>query len=297
MVYLYIALYPEAKPLIRRLQLKKQSGAFGFDVYENTDIRMVITGAGALAAASAVAASLAYYHAGKEDVLVNWGSCGAQKPVGTVWRCNKLIDRARGVACYPDMIYASPFPEACVVTEPCAWSGAAEEVKGRGNLAVPHETNSRGGQAMPHNADCLHDMEAAAVYYAAAYFLPPHQMLFFKVVTDQGDSALSRERLEQIMGQAGGSFAEYIEQLSVPFCRGEKNERQADEGELEEVCQEFHCSWNMRQAFLQCIKYWQLSGIDYQGRLCEMRASGELPCRDRREGKKRFEQLRSELLS
>ena len=52
----------------------------------------------------------------------------------------------------------------------------------------------------------------------------------------------------------------------------------------------------MRAAVVQCVRYWTLADVDYQHVLDEMRADGELPCRDRREGKKRFEELKQRLL-
>ena len=53
MIYIFTALYPEAKPLIRAFSLKKAVAGLPFDVYENMDgdLRLVITGAGMTAAA------------------------------------------------------------------------------------------------------------------------------------------------------------------------------------------------------------------------------------------------------
>ena len=64
----------------------------------------------------------------------------------------------------------------------------------------------------------------------------------------------------------------------------------------EQLCQELHCSQTMRAAVVQCVRYWTLADVDYQNVLDKMRADGELPCRDRREGKKRFEELKQRLL-
>ena len=52
MIYIFTALYPEAKPLIRAFSLKKAVAGLPFDVYENMDgdLRLVITGAGMTAA-------------------------------------------------------------------------------------------------------------------------------------------------------------------------------------------------------------------------------------------------------
>ena len=63
MIYLFTALYPEAKPLIRVFSLKRVQDGLPFDVYENADtsIRLVISGTGMCAAAAATAAVFGRY--------------------------------------------------------------------------------------------------------------------------------------------------------------------------------------------------------------------------------------------
>ena len=133
MIYLFTAIYQEAKPIIRALGLKRQPVCFGFDIYGNEELRLILTGTGSLPAATAVGACLAHYQVW-EDMLVNWGSCGASLPKnrvamdnptaasdtamaaqdscpapapGTVFRCNKLTDRVTGHTYYPDMLLRS----------------------------------------------------------------------------------------------------------------------------------------------------------------------------------------------
>lgn len=147
--------------------------------------------------------------------------------------------------------------------------------------------------------DGLHDMEAAAVYQAGAYFLGPHQMSFIKVVSDDGaGSSLSAEQLERVTEQQLEPIVEYLETLEglVRFQRQESPRGQMDGEGLKRLCAELHCSQTMRAAVEQCIRYCTLSGIEYQDLLREMRRRGELPCRDRREGKKKFEELKGRLL-
>ena len=86
MFYLYIALYAEAKEVISRLGLKRKQTRIGFDVYEDKEerIRLILTGTGALPAATAVGSSLSFFHAGKNDMLINFGSCAASQEPGNV---------------------------------------------------------------------------------------------------------------------------------------------------------------------------------------------------------------------
>ena len=64
----------------------------------------------------------------------------------------------------------------------------------------------------------------------------------------------------------------------------------------EQLCQELHCSQTMRAPWYSVSDIETLADVDYQNVLDKMRADGELPCRDRREGKKRFEELKQRLL-
>ena len=205
--------------------------------------------------------------------------------MGSVFRCHKLVDGRNNFAYYPDMIYSSSLPEAAVITEAVAWESDMK------SQAFFVESN------MPEQA-ALHDMEAAAVYFAASYFLPPHQQLYFKAVTDHGNERLSSEALGQRMEEAAFIF---IRELSI-LVKVQEEQRQSWQGEsweiknYEGVWQEFHCSQTMKTAFLQCIRYWELAGVDYQGELQEMRSAGMLPCKNKAEGKIRFEQLKAKLL-
>lgn len=275
MVYLYTALYPEAKPVIRHFGLKRKKVEFGFDVYEREGLRLIIMGTGALAAATAVGSSLAFYHAGENDFLVNWGSCASGAEIGTSFVCHKLVDRVSGHTFYPDMICSLGFEERAVITEPCAW----EEKEG--DLY-------------------LHDMESAAVYFSGSYFLAPHQMHFIKVVSDHGtvpgskahEGAIGARGLEGIMQEAFPKLLKYLEVLFWYESKKSLPMNLENENELETIYEEFCCSQTMKHSLCQCVRYWKLSGIDYESTLQKMRQEGELPCMDRREGKKKFEEFK-----
>lgn len=307
MIYIFVALYPEAEPIIRRLGLKKDRVEFGFDVYagEEPEVRLVITGVGMVAAAAAVGSILTYYHAGKKDIsgitLINFGSCAGKGRVGEVCLCNKIIDYSSGYTFYPDILYHHDFPESCVVT---GFGVLKEELDG-------------------FYGESLYDMEASAIFQTASRILGPHQMSFFKVISDSGKGEkLCAEEFSKTMETGAEAFLGYLteyrnldisesrqgedvcvsEVYRIENGRGKADNVLADrkgeicEQEFEELCSQLHCSEAMRIAVRQCIKYWSLSGVDYQAVFRQMREQKELPCRDRREGKKRFEELKKRLL-
>ena len=54
MIYYCMAFYPEARPFIRKLKLKKCAAESHFQIFENEDVRLILTGIGEVQAAAAV---------------------------------------------------------------------------------------------------------------------------------------------------------------------------------------------------------------------------------------------------
>lgn len=65
---------------------------------------------------------------------------------------------------------------------------------------------------------------------------------------------------------------------------------------LERLLAALHCSQTMRASARQYITYAALTGYDWKAELKEWYARGLLPCKDRREGKVRLEELKQVLL-
>ncbi len=303
MIYIFTALYPEAKPLIRAFSLKKAVTGLPFDVYENADndLLLVITGAGMTAAACGVSAVLGKYGAGEKDHLINIGTCAAENLAGEknddtkkgyreVYLCHKITDRNTGHTYYPDMLYHHSFAEAQIITEPVVWKMSGDNC---GKLRL---------SGKQHINDCrvlLHDMESAAVYQAGAFWLGPHRMSFIKVVSDEGaGEKITPQTLECVVENNIEQIKAYVSDLGQALEPDEEQLRKEQHcmTVAEQLCLELHCSLTMRAAVVQCVRYWTLADVNYQKVLDEMRADGKLPCHDRREGKKRFEELKQRLL-
>ncbi len=292
MVYIFIALYSEAKSLIQRMGLKREERAFGFDVFgnEKSGVHLIITGTGMIAAATATGSALAYYHVGKGDILINYGSCtyngisdahspsvikpehcyGEDNGIGKIYICHKIIDRISGYTFYPDILYRHNFEEASIITEPEVLTGYDDD-------------------------GYLHDMEASAIYQAGSYYLGPHQMSFVKVLSDFGENTkLSAHKLEKIMEKTVDAFEKYLEILlkNMEYFTEKVRQHKEEEKQVERLSEELHCSQTMKNEVRQYIRYWSLSGVDYQDKIQRMREQGELPCSDKREGKRRFVELK-----
>jgi hypothetical protein len=304
MVTVFCALYCEAEGIISHYQLHKDNSNPRFQVFEDLDrtIRVVITGVGAIAAAMAVGSTAERYFIGKEDMLLNFGVCaGINVPCGDLYLCSKLTELETGRTFYPDMLYRHPFGEAALVTGRNIWMGSGEA-----------------------EAATLYDMEAAAIYQAASYYVGPHRMQFLKLVSDNGTgneantdsnaeigvciagqehntrvSPSSPTAIRQLIQAHEPEIFVYIDQL-IALTEQEtektKSVSENDDPWFERLCADLHCSKVMGDELRQQLYYQELSGNRYEKILQGMYEEGLLPCKDKREGKKCLEELKRRFL-
>lgn len=304
MIYVVTALYQEAHGFIRELELKKNTAYAPFEVFDNESagIRLVVTGVGEIAAAAATAAVCARDGADASDFLINIGCCASANAdadsgcetvdsgmdsgsravnaaqIGDLYLCHKITEQATGKTFYPDILYRHPWKERELVT------GMQPLQK-----AVAHGV--------------LYDMEAAAVYQAGIRFFSPDRMLFLKVVSDSGVAGQERMTadtltglLEQHVKEVAAFFTNLHEAAAEEETQRNGGILQEDEAVLERLFAALHCSQTMRASVRQYITYAALDGYDWKAELKEWYARGLLPCKDRREGKVRLEELKQVLL-
>lgn len=304
MIYVVTALYQEAHGLIRELELKKNTAYAPFEVFDNESagIRLVVTGVGEIAAAAAVVAVCARDGADAADFLINIGCCAAANAgadsgceavdsgmdsgsgaaniaqIGDLYLCHKITEQATGKTFYPDILYRHPWKEQELVT----------------GMQPLQRTAAQG---------VLYDMEAAAVYQAGIRFFSPDRMLFLKVVSDSGvvgQERMTAETLAGLLEQHVKAVAAFLANLREAADEEETLRSggilQEDEAVLEQLFAALHCSQTMRASARQYITYAALTGYDWKAELKEWYARGMLPCKDRREGKVRLEELKQVLL-
>ena len=299
MLTIYCALFSEAQEIIKQFQLKKETRNTHFQVFSDTkeEIRLVLTGVGAIAAATAVAEISSCYPPKQTDLLLNFGSCAAEDkvPIGKVFMCNKLTEECSGRTFYPDMLYNHPFLEAELISRP--------------KIQSLKEMETDCTKEMEWKETRLYDMEAAAVYQAGNYYYGPHQMIFLKVVSDHGCKEERKEgkiadmqtQMRALMQGIAEPVSRYIETL-CEICHTKKEEsqtqamfrRQAEEA-AEKLREQLHCSFVMQTELLQLLLYWKLTGTDDTAIFDEYRRQGRLPAKDKREGKKILDEIKERL--
>ena len=74
--------------------------------------------------------------------------------------------------------------------------------------------------------------------------------------------------------------------------------RKANKKEVsDELYSLFCCTEAMKQILNQSLHYYSLTGLDYEAAIASMKARGELPCHNKKEGMERIEQLKRNLIS
>lgn len=285
MLYLFAATHCEARPLIQHYHLKKDISQTQFQVFfhETANICLTITGTGMIAPAAAVACICTRHRPSAHSFLANIGICASNTEKNTVFLCNKITEEPTGRTFYPDMLLSHSFCEAKIITVSKPLSGQILE----------QNTSDR-------KEICLYDMEASSIYQAGSYFFGPHQMSFLKIISDNGNvqnvtPKLAENRIEKKLPE----ITEYLDMLQT-IDRFEKQKADPKESEpeplLEKLYADLHCSHAMRLSLRQQLRYCALAKIDYPSVIQNMYLEQFLPCKDKKEGKRCFEELKRRLL-
>lgn len=285
MVYIFTALYCEAHIFIRQYNLIKNQDCTWYQEFYNeaAGIRLAVTGVGEIAAAAVVSSVCSLYRPTQDDLLFNVGICAHTTNDG-IFLCNQIIEKATGKTFYPDMLYRHNFKEGTIVTGMLPWIADHDNTQ----MTVPALT------------DNLYDMEAAAVYQAGIHFFGPHQMIFLKIVSDRGVlKAVSKEQISLLIETYQQHIFDYIELLSTISLKSRNCKAYLSPETVNLIktfCADLHCTKSMQDSMNQFIRYLTLSGIDYVSIIYDMYEKKLLPCKDKKEGKQRFEEFKRNLL-
>ena len=280
MIYVTTALFCEAKPWIQTYSLKRDPAQKKFQIFQNDNIRLIITQTGKVNAAIAVTELFHHTPPKPTDVLINAGiaaSCKPERTLGGGYLVHKITDHDTLRDYYPDVIYRHTFPEASLAT----YSHAASTA----------ECQSERCQ--------LIDMEASGIYAAATNYLEAHQIIFFKCISDAGSfEHLTPDLIAGFLLPYIAPLYDYGCQIADALSR-ESNPvlTKKDEHCIVELSEAMHFSVTMQYQFRQLIYYAKLTGADIASYLNELQQGLQLqPCHSKKEGKIYLERIRNELL-
>lgn len=277
MLMIFTALYCEGQPLIQHYHLTKDNSINKFQVFRNEDIVLTITGTGSIAAAVAVTYVCNHYPPAASDFLINIGVCSTGDhdiPEGSVFLCDKIYEEATNRSFYPDILFKHPFTENNIVT-------CSTIVRDFGF----------------NHSEKLFDMEAAGIYQAAAYFFQPHQVLFFKIVSDYGmGDKVTPEKIAGLVEKNISDISAWLDEVKKARFGNKPVFNSDEETCIRNLISGMHCSVTMEYKLRQLLLYYKLCNGSITEAIEDFLTHYQLPCKTKAEGKMYLGQLRTKLV-
>ena len=344
MVYIFAAHKGEVEHLIKKLSLGKRKTSFPFLQYEGEEILLTITGQGQINASVSVAATLQEEKAKKGDLLLSLGSAAAilgrnraaEDLLGRWFWIQSLEQESTGRCFYPDLLYKLDFPEAKLLTgdkileidsmgrrdtvseghsdskEYTAsegYSDSKEDIVSEGYSDSKEDIVSK--EFSGFEKLLLYDMESAAVFQAANFYLAPEDFFFLRCVTDFGvspgeetdsfsSSSLSwKEKLQSLLQKEEEKvlrLIRFLQEKSIERRKEEEGEL-AFQQQLQSLSESLHCSFVMEKQLERLLRYALLQGISPEEirEYLEWNFGGKEG--DKRAGKKALSSLKQWILS
>ncbi len=176
MLNIVVALACEAKPIRRFFSLQRSATGQSFPVYQNDEMRLIISGVGKVNAAAAVA----YLQALGNESSGKWLNIGvagyADLDVGELILINRITDKTTGENWYPPIVYKHTCRTGALIT-----------------VDAP-QTDYQGETAF--------DMEASGYYPTATRFASGELVQCIKVISDnrqQTIESINASRIERLI--------------------------------------------------------------------------------------------------
>ena len=332
MVYIFAAHKGEVEHLIKKLSLGKRKTSFPFLQYEGEEILLTITGQGQTNASVSVAATLQEEKAKKGDLLLSLGSAAAilgrnraaEDLLGRWFWIQKLEQESTGRCFYPDLLYKLDFPEAGLLTGDKileidsmgrrdtvseGHSDSKEDIVSEGYSDSKEDIVSK--EFSGFEKLLLYDMESAAVFQAANFYLAPEDFFFLRCVTDFGvnpgeetdflssSSLLWKEKMQSLLQKEEEKvlrLIRFLQQKSIERRKEEEGEL-AFQQQLQSLSESLHCSFVMEKQLERLLRYAVLQGISPEEvwEYLERNFGGKEG--DKRAGKKALSSLKEWILS
>ena len=201
MIIFAISLYSEAKPLIQLLNLKKNTSEHHFQLFENEQYHVVITGCGMIPSAIHLSRYFTLYPPKATDIFINLGIAGYHakennKSIGSLFLISKITEQCTNRTFYTDILYQHNFNTLPLITTPIIADSTSAFLED--NLLL--------------------DMEASALYQTALPYISPERMFFFKIISDIiGTTSIEKENIlpEQLILPHTNSILEFATQMQA----------------------------------------------------------------------------------
>ena len=174
MRYILIALFTEASPIIKSfdLQLKHKKP---FKIYENENIKLIISGIGNIQAASALTYLLTKYPPKNIDKIFNIGICASSNKddqIGTIYQIKKIVDKST------NHVYHLKSERYLQNTTIATYATVQTKIDQKYHLA---------------------DMESAGFYISAKKFIASENITVLKIISDHMEDKIPKKEEVETM--------------------------------------------------------------------------------------------------
>ncbi len=143
--------------------------------------------------------------------------------------------------------------------------------------------------------DLLYEMEASAVFQAAARFVPPHRMIFLKYVSDSGTDD-PKKITSALLTKWGEKHISTVISVLDHLKDVTEEDGAIDEDLFIGTALDLHLSETMRHELHQLFVYAKTEGIDMEKLLSKLEEEGRIPVKSKREGKEVLDVIRQRLI-
>ena len=162
MLYIVIALYIEAKPLISLFNLKKDNTYTKFQVFSNENIKLIISGTGKIKSATALTYLISNKDIKENEYIINIGfiaSLNNNSQLGDIVYISKIQNAYSDTTFYPEIIYKHNFLEGSLTTFDKIIDNKIENIE-------------------------YIDMEAYGFFQTASIFFKKDKIIVLKIISD-----------------------------------------------------------------------------------------------------------------
>ncbi len=290
MLYIFCALFGEAKCFLEKYKLERDMSFNHYQVFRGEDMVLTVTGTGVLSAAMAVTEVCTRIPPVSCDVLFNVGICGADMQdtsVGDVYLLNKISDDVTGQDYYPDILRDYNIPEAGLYT-----------------VITPKYVEG-----------ALTDMEASGIYAAGEKFFTADRMIFLKSVSDKKIPVPETEDISQAVNETiaqtvNENISQTVSMDTINSCmstllrkteciiddilkrnQDTRNEDPELTERVERLAEDMRLSVTMASGLKQLFRFMAIEGMDAAGVIDRIYKENELPVTAKVKGKKIYDGL------
>lgn len=280
MIYIVCALFIEAKPLIKKYDLKKENSFQKFQIFSNEDMKLIISGVGKIKSAIAITYLFENFKVKESDFIINLGYCASTNyndKLNEIVMISKIKSAYSNQAYYPDMLYKHDFIEGTTICYDKVVETYESEASKYENIYI--------------------DMESIGFFEAASMYLKKDKIIVLKLISDilrkrKEDRTIIDINNKIDLDKIYQKIYDFIENLKA-FIVYDNNFSDLEEKYISKISNTLKLTDTMYYEFLNLLKYLKLSKQDI---IVFLKKYETMEIKTKLEGKKQFEDIKKRII-